>query len=198
MAKSEGNFLTLAELESKGYSPLIFRYLTLGAHYRTPLNFTWESLDAARTGIENLYRAVNDYYRQTQFKNYDENKLTSASKKSLNEYEILFDEAINDDLNTSQALGIFNEILNDGGSPTEKLELVKKFDQVFGLGLAGLPMEYSPENDEEIGGKVAEYNELRSNKQFIQSDALRNEIEALGYTVRDTAEGAYIVKRFFP
>lgn len=198
MAKSEGNFLTLAELGEKGYSPLVFRFLALGAHYRTPLNFTWESLDAAKNGIENLYRAVNDIYRETLLNASDHDE--DVDNRSLKIFKEKFDEAISDDLNTAQALAVLNDMLGSKAAGLQKLELVRNFDQVLGLGLSGLPMEYSPENDPELADKVAQYDELRSNKQFIQSDALRKEIEALesGYSVRDTSEGAYIVKRFFP
>jgi cysteinyl-tRNA synthetase len=191
MAKSEGNFLTLAELERRGYSPVIFRYLALGAHYRTPLNFTWESLDAAKSGLENLYEAVNDLYKQKMADG-------DPAKKTLKEYKTLFKEALNDDLNTSQALAVLHEMVADGGAATEKLELVKQFDAVLGLGLeTAMRDDAQDENNAEIAQKMRIYNELRSNKQFVQSDALRKEIEGLGYSIRDSKEGSFVKKRFF-
>jgi cysteinyl-tRNA synthetase len=190
MAKSEGNFLTLTELEAKGYHPLVYRYLVLGAHYRTRLNFTWESLDAARNGIERLYEAVNDLY--------GESASTKSPKKSLEQYVAEFRAAMDDDLNTPQALAILHEMLADGGNPKEKLTLVKQCDTVLGLGLEDAMADASvAENDPKIAEMARIYANLRGNKQFIQSDALRKEIEALGYSIRDTKDGSRIRKRFF-
>jgi cysteinyl-tRNA synthetase len=190
MAKSEGNFLTLTELEAKGYHPLVYRYLVLGAHYRTRLNFTWESLDAARNGIERLYEAVNDLY--------GESASTKSPKKSLEQYVAEFRAAMDDDLNTPQALAILHEMLADGGNPKEKLTLVKQCDTVLGLGLEDAMADASvAENDPKIAEMARIYADLRGNKQFIQSDALRKEIEALGYSIRDTKDGSRIRKRFF-
>jgi cysteinyl-tRNA synthetase len=198
MGKSADNFITLADLEKKGYNPLVYRYFTLGAHYRTQLNFTWEALDAARNGLERLYRTIYDYSQQTTNPNYNESALNGGKEKfTLEEYEHNFIDAINDDLNVAKALGIMQEMLADHGSPSKKLILVKKFDKVFGLNLEK-PMEpYSFETDSKISAKATQYQQFRTSKQFVQSDALRKEIEDLGYTVRDTESGPYIVKKFF-
>jgi cysteinyl-tRNA synthetase len=193
MAKSEGNFLTLTELENKGYHPLVFRYLTLGAHYRTPLNFTWESLDAARNGIEGLYGSINELCEDKE-----KERREGSHKKTLKEYEAQFSAAIEDDLNTSQALATLYEMLADNGPTKEKLELVNRFDAVLGLGLESAMQPADQGADApEIAEMARIYNDLRSNKQFIQSDALRKEIEALGYSIRDTKDGSFIKKRFF-
>ncbi len=188
MAKSEGNTFTLTELEAKGYHPLVFRYLMLGAHYRTRLNFTWESLDAAKNGIERLYETINDHYERTE-------SMSGKPEKAVEEYEKLFCEAMEDDLNTPQALAVVHEMLADHGNPKEKLALVKQFDMILGLGLATAMK--TAEHTPEIAEKIRIYNELRSNKQFVQSDALRKEIEALGYDIRDTKDGSFVKKRFF-
>ncbi len=191
MAKSKGNFLTIGDLEKKGYGPLIFRYLVLGANYRTKLNFTWESLDAARNGLENLYRILNDYYQQVHAGQ------DAESGGDIQKYDDLFRDAVNNDLNTPQALAVFQEMLGSHLTPKEKLALSLKFDDVLGLGL-DIPMEYLPQNDPEISGKVEEYEMLRVNKQFKQSDALRKQIEGLGYSIRDTERGPLVSKIFFP
>jgi cysteinyl-tRNA synthetase len=198
MAKSEAEkFITLAELEKKGYAPVIFRYLVLGAHYRTKLNFTWESLEAARNGLERLYEEINDYFIQTQSKNYDEAKLISAKgAKTLQQYEEEFNLIINDDLNTPQALGILHAMLADNENPSRKLALLKKFDTVLGLGL-DVPMNFLAQEDEKVAEMKLKYQQCRANKQFVQSDALRKEIEALGFEVRDTENGPQVVKKFF-
>jgi cysteinyl-tRNA synthetase len=186
MAKSEKNFLTLSDVEKKGYNPLVFRYMVLGANYRTKLNFTWESMDAAKNGLERLYRTI---YDQKKFKGEE-------SGDGLKKYEELFAKVLDDDLNTSQALAVLHEMLESPASADAKLALAKKFDSVLGLRL-DIPMEYSPEKDEEVAQKAKEYEKLRTNKQFVQSDALRKEIEGLGYEVRDTESGPVILKKFF-
>lgn len=197
MAKSEGNFITLKDLQEKKYDPLVYRYFTFGAHYRTKLNFTWEALDAARNGIERLYRTINDYYIQTHTPGYDEKKLTPGKhQKTPEQYEEAFEEAINDDLNIPQALATLHDMLSDNGSPMKKLELVGKFDTILGLHLDS-PMQNPVKERIEIYKKLGEYEQFRANKQFVQSDVLRKEIEALGYSIRDTIHGPYLVKKFF-
>jgi cysteinyl-tRNA synthetase len=180
MAKSEGNFLTLADLEAKNYPAVIFRYLALGAHYRTPLNFTWESLDS--TYVELKSQSFNE----------------SGSENSTTDWDEKFDEALNDDLNTPKALAVLFEMLKDKDlESSEKCTLLEMFDEVLRLGIASFA-DMSWELPAEIEEMAEKYEEFRSNKQFIQSDALRKEIEGLGYMVRDTAEGASITKKFFP
>jgi cysteinyl-tRNA synthetase len=201
MAKSEGNVFTLAELEAKGYHPLVYRYLVLGAHYRTRLNFTWESLDAARNGLDRLYEAVNDLYEESTRAADDDSDAPAtrkAPKRSLEQYLAEFRAAMDDDLNTPRALAILHEMLADNGRPKEKLALVKQCDKVLGLGLESAMVNATAvENDPKIAEMARIYADLRGNKQFIQSDALRKEIEALGYSIRDAKDGSRIRKRFF-
>jgi len=200
MAKSEGNSLTLGELATRGYHPLVYRFLVLGAHYRTRLNFTWESLDAASVGIERLYETINDLYESACEANDDGDTptQTKAPKKSSEQYLAEFRAAMDDDLNTPQALAILHEMLADGGSPEEKLALVKQSDKILGLGLEdAMTSATATESDPKIMEMAHIYADLRGNKQFIQSDALRKEIEALGYSIRDTKDGSRIRKRFF-
>jgi cysteinyl-tRNA synthetase len=201
MAKSEGNSLTLTDLETKGYHPLVYRSLVLGAHYRTRLNFTWESLDAARNSIERLYETVNDLYEESARAadgERDAPAARKAPKKSLDMYLAEFRAAMDDDLNTPQALAILHEMLADNGDPKEKLALVKQSDKILGLGLENAMTGASAgEHDPKITEMARIYADLRGNKQFIQSDALRKEIEALGYSIRDTKDGSLIRKRFF-
>ena len=197
MSKSVGNFITIKDLLKK-YPVEVFRYLLLGTHYRNPLDYSEKNLEAATNGLERLYRTIYDYSQQTTAPGYDETSLNDGQgKTTLAEYEKQFSEALADDLNAPQALAVIHEMLADHGSPTGKLELIKKFDKILGLGLNAPMQPYSQENDQKIAGKIKEYEQFRANKQFVQSDALRKEIESLGYSVRDTESGPYIVKKFF-
>lgn len=196
MAKSEGNSLTLAELKKRGYHPLVYRYLVLGAHYRTKLNFTWEALGAARNGLENLYQEINDYYQKANSADKESSDAQEQSREIQQHYEQSFLQTINNDLDTPLVLGLVHATLSNSKIlPKEKLELLKKINEVLGLGL-DIPMN-QPSLSVKIEEKLKEYQQFRANKQFVQSDALRKEIEALGYSVRDTENGPYIVKKFF-
>lgn len=192
MAKSEADkFITLAELEKRGYDPLIFRYLVLGAHYRTQLNFTWESLDAARNGLENLYTRCLEVRDEARGEDEDPAPTDGAAWKTK------FDDAINDDINTPKALSVFFEMLKDENVQAgTKWILVHEFDEVLGIGIVDRLAKTSSIAPE-IGEKFTQYQHFRSNKQFTHSDSLRKEIEALGYSVRDEKIGSYIVKKFF-
>lgn len=188
MAKSEGNFITLAELEKRGYSPLVFRYLILGTHYRKKINFTWESLDAAKKGLEGLY----DHY--LALRDGDRKEEQRKDHGTLSAWQEKFDAALSDDLNTPQALAVmFDLVKNEDLSVKEKRVLFDGFDQTLGLNISGKAEEIPPH----ITAKLEKYNEYRTNKQFMQSDALRKELEALGYEVRDTDHGSRLVKKFF-
>jgi cysteinyl-tRNA synthetase len=197
MSKSLGNFITIKDFLKK-YPAEVFRYLLLGTHYRNPLDYSEKSLEAAKNSIERLYRIIYDYSQQTTSPHYNETLLNGGEENAtLEEYEKQFNEAIADDLNAPQALAVIHEMLAGHGSPIRKLELIKKFDGVLNLGLNVPTQPYSQEKDQKIAEKVREYAQFRANKQFVQSDALRKEIEALGYSVRDTENGPYIVKKFF-
>ena len=111
-------------------------------------------------------------------------------------YENDFAEAINDDLNIPKALAILQDILTSSLSDPKKLVLMKKFDEVLGLNL-DTPMQNPINEKMEVYKKLREYAQSRDNQQFDKSDALRKEIEALGFSVRDTEHGSYVVKKYF-
>ena len=119
MAKSEGNQITLATLEEKGFSPLTYRYFLLMAHYRTPVTFSWEALKAAG----------NAYYKLQKFIS----SLPSGGKVDL-AYRAEFKEKLENDFNTPQALAVLWTMVKDKEvSPENKLATLLDFDQVLGL-----------------------------------------------------------------
>jgi cysteinyl-tRNA synthetase len=186
MSKSLKNFYTLKDIEAKGFNPLSFRYLILGTHYRRKLNFTWESLAAAENGLNNLYAAYAGICGEAE----KEEAGKPARKKEVAGYEKIFKEAINDDLNTSKAFAVAWKVIKDRKLPAkEKIKLLDSFDKVFGLKISeGLKQSRSA-IPKEVEDLLALREQARVNKQFIQADALRKNIEALGYTVEDTPEG---------
>jgi cysteinyl-tRNA synthetase len=188
MAKSEGNFYTLADLEEKQFSPLAFRYLVLGAHYRTKLNFSFESLHAAQSTLMHLYN------RYRELKLHEQVRLISAPGL-FERYRTEFWDALNNDLNTPQAVGILHQALGNAlVLPKEKVKLLEEFDAVLGLGLRDQKLKAMkiPNNVQLL---LARREEARRNKQFIQSDALRDEIDGLGFIIIDTPEGPQLRKK---
>ena len=105
MAKSLGNFYTLQDIENRSFKPSSFRYLILTSHYRSKLNFTWNSLKAAQNAMNNLI-----YNLQSTTNNQ---QLTANNDKKIKGYEKLFLTAINDDLNTPKAIAVIWQIIKN-------------------------------------------------------------------------------------
>lgn len=177
-SKSTGGFYALSGLESQGYSPLHFRYLCLQTHYRKPLQFSFESLDAARNAFERLKRKVIEL-RATSHKGEDKRA----------EYEPLFHRAINDDLNIPEALQIFLKTLDDDTFDSAKrLALLEHFDSVLGLGVADMK-EAKLEIPKEVQQLVLDREAMRKAKRWAEADILRQRILERGFKVEDTPQG---------
>jgi cysteinyl-tRNA synthetase len=192
MSKSLGNFYTLKDLKEKNFSPLAYRFLVLQAHYRSQLNFTWESLGAASQAYsrlkENITRRLNS--------DYSENR--EEVLNLINSFPTKFLEIISDDLDSPKALAelnVFIKNIPDNLTILEKevfSKTIQKVDEILGLSL--LEVEQVGEVPQEVVD-LAEKRELsRKHQQFAQSDALRKEIEQLGYLVQDGPQG-YILKK---
>ncbi len=177
MAKSAGNFYTLRNIIDQGYAPLAYRYLTLTAHYRKQLNFTWESLTAAQTALNKLEDIMRD--------------LAGSELGEVNEkYHQQFITSLNDDLNAPQALATVWEVVNDAAlSPAEKKATLLDFDQILGLGLDQIkPLEIPAE----VQKLVEERETARKSGDFSASDTIRDQIEKLGFKIDDSPTGPKI------
>jgi cysteinyl-tRNA synthetase len=179
MSKSLGNFYTISEVIEKGFDPLALRYLFLGAHYRDTLNFTWDSLEAAQNGLKNLKSQVLNLKSQT-----DRTALSPEKEKKIDEYRVRFMEALNDDLNTPQAMAVAWEMLKSNIPSNDKYDLMMSFDEVLGLRLS----EDKPElmETDEIKDLRLKREHLRREKKFEEADAIRKQIEEKGYEVKDS------------
>ncbi len=176
MSKSLNNFYTLRDIEKKGFSPLVYRYLVLQNHYRTPLNFTWDSLGAAQNGLEHL---------QSKY-------LELGEKTGLidQEYKNKFRQAMDNDLETPQALAFVWDLLkNQAVSNADKKATILDFNKVLGLGLSKLK---EIEISAEIQKLIDEREIARQNKDFQKSDELRQQINNLGFEIKDTSVGPKI------
>lgn len=189
MAKSGENFLTLDLITQKGFDPLAYRYLVLTAHYRSKLNFTWESLAAAEQSLQRLYGLVLEL---------QENRTKSAKTKILSGYKKAFVEALHDDLQTPKALAVLWNLANDYRKNSDKfsskevLALIYDFDRVLGLGLKNIKPEKVPT---EIKKLADEREEARKSKDWIKADELRKKIESKKYSIKDTPRGFEITRR---
>lgn len=181
MSKSAGTFITLDDIRNKGFDPLAFRLLVLQAHYRSKLNFTWESLHAAQESLTKI---------RTLFITLLKNSVQSVDKN------VRFIEAMNNDLNTSHALAVFYEHLshiNDIKFDQEKLRaILLDMNRIFGLGLETLVKESVPD---EITRLIRERNEARRKNDWEEADSLRNKSESLGWKLEDNEAGDTSAKK---
>jgi len=178
MSKSLSNFYTLDDIEKKGFEPLDFRYLVLGAHYRSKLNFTWEALEAAKNARERLKRFVAD------------NKDDDGEVCQI--YKTRFNLKIDDDLNTPEALAVVWDLVKDvETSMGKKIATLKYFDDtILGFGLfekADIPTE--------IAKLAEERKAAREAKDYAKSDELRKEIEHKGWKIEDLTGNNYKITK---
>lgn len=198
MAKSAGNFTTLATLKEKGINPLAYRFFALGAHYRTPMNFSWEALSGSQNGLEHLYnqiRAINmsAVIHAGHLLVAGEKKVYDKKGMINTEYKNKFLEAINDDLNTPQALAIVQELLKSDLPAEYKLATVLDFDEVLGLNLKQVFLKTEQELPQNILELAEKRKKAKATKNFSESDDLRKQIEAKGYKVEDRVDEEQII-----
>lgn len=181
MAKSEGKIITVKNLVEKGFDPLAFRYLCMTAHYRSELVFTWESLQAAQNALFTLREHVRKLSEDIEGKR-------EWSKKA-EEYRGKFLGAMNDDLNTPEALALVWKLVRDEKeiSHREKYELLLEFDRIFALDLnRELIREELPKEAEEL---IRKREQARKAKDWKKADQIRQQLKAIGIIIEDTPQG---------
>ncbi len=191
MSKSSDNFLRIQTLIDKGYDPLDYRYFCLQSHYRKELTFSWEGMDAARTGLRRLREKVCRLSREQSKLVTRAKRAGHASKASWSREE--FAGAINDDLNMPEALATTWKLIDDPDvEDAEKLATIKEFDKVLGLKLDEKKDVCIPESIQQL---IIERNEAREKKDWGKSDDLRNKIEEQGFIVKDGPDGTKVLKK---
>ncbi len=192
MSKSLGNIITMRHLVEKGCKPVSLRYVFVSSHYRSKLNFTWESIKDASHALERLNRFVE------KLRDYE------SSAKDNEEISTLvpltgerFEREMDNDLNTPGAFAVIFELmgrvnlaLEEGKLGTENAkavyELMQKFDSVLGI----LTPEEKEELPAEIRALIEERENARRMKDFRLADELRKKIEEKGFVLEDTKHGA--------
>ena len=187
MSKSGGTFVTLQTLRDKGYDPLDYRYLCLTAHYRTQLEFTYESLDAARKSLQTLRKETLAAQAAVKPGEVLTEKL-AASKNS-------FQAAMEDDLNAPKALAVVWETLRGNElNAAEKVEFVKFADGILALDLFRKEEVKEEKLPAEIEALLQQRADARKVKDYKKSDELRDALAAAGYRVKDTPQGQQVEK----
>jgi cysteinyl-tRNA synthetase len=185
MSKSAGDFLTLQTLVDRGFHPLAYRLMCLQAHYRSELEFSWENLAAASTRLKRLVQAVAALR--------DRATGTTGTGANLDAYRAQLDDAVSDDLNTPKALPALDSLIADKRlSPADRLAALSDFDAVLGLDLLSLgraDLRVRPASaridNAGIEDRLAARREARAAKDFARSDAIRDDLGALGVEVMD-------------
>jgi len=183
MSKSKHNFYTLADIEAKGFDSLALRYLFLTAHYRSKINFTWKSLEAAEHALNILREHIIELKSS-------ENK-ESEGREKVESYRTKFLEAINDDMDTPAALStVWESVHEKDVDNRSKLELLLKFDEVLGLGLKDVKQKEEQEMSDETRELIKNREELRRQGKYGEADEIRKRLDReFNIIVEDTPEG---------
>ena len=183
MSKSGGTFVTVDVLKEKGYEPLAYRYLCLGAHYRTQLEFSYESLDSAAKSLKNL---------RTSVQQLGEERLETAHVQA---WKDKFTAAMEDDLNAPKALALAWEALRSADlTAPEKREFIAFADAILALDLSA-PVARAEEVPAAVQALLDQRATARKAKDWQKSDELRGAILQAGYVVKDTPQGQQVTKK---
>jgi cysteinyl-tRNA synthetase len=184
MAKSAQNIRRVTDLANEGVDPLAYRWLTFQTRYRSEMDFTWEAMETAHQRVKQLRRHVAEWGEPST-------ELGVAAK----EFAARFQQAVSNDLDMPSAVRVVNDLDRTTEIlPGEKRALLASFDQVLGLDLER-KARAAWEPTEEIGRLVAERDAARASRDYARSDELREELQAMGLEVMDTAEGTRVRPR---
>lgn len=195
MSKSAGNFFTVRDILEK-YDPQVVRFFMLSAHYRSPLNFSAELMEAAANGLERIVTAVSNLNfllekaENAQLRAEEERLLEEAK-----EFKMKFEEAMEDDFNTADAIAAIFELVKFANTNTgadssaaylsELIDRIKELSDVCGLAVEkkeGLL-------DDKIEALIEERQAARKARNFGRADEIREELAARGILLEDTREG---------
>lgn len=195
MSKSLGNFFTVREIEQK-YDLQVLRFFMLSAHYRSPLNFSADLMEAARSGLERILTAAENLKRLKD-SGIDGNMTAEEEElcEKAQEFEKKFEDAMEDDCNTADAGSAVFELVkfintNASGQNT-KAFLGRLYDELHVLcDVLGIIIEKEEEIlDADIEKMIQERQEARKNKDFARADQIRDELAQKGIILKDTREG---------
>ena len=181
MSKSLGNVYLLDDIVNRGYDPLVYRLFNFSCHYKGKLNFTWEGIESASVALNRLREGYQKHLAGN----------ANISDDVIAEIENKFHQAINDDLNMPLAMSAVWEAVKYQDKSPKMAELLEKFDTVLGLKITEKKEEKIPQ---EILDLVEQRKIARQDKNWTESDRLRDLIAEKGYSVKDTKDGVEVSK----
>ena len=199
MSKSLNNFFTVRDI-AKEYDLEAVRLFMLSAHYRSPINFSRDQIEAANASLNRLYTARNSL--KFQVENGEDRPLNDEEKaftERLKGYEKRFDDAMDDDMNTADALGAIFELVRDANvtlaQGASRMAAKSAMDSLESIcDVLGILSKKEEELPEEIALLVRERAEARKNRDWAKSDELRDRIIKAGYILEDTKQGQKVRK----
>lgn len=199
MSKSLGNFYTLRDLLKKGYKGNEVRYLLLTAHYREPLNFTMDGLNAARSAISRIEDCLN---KLREISDSGSGQAKEADKTSEQKTPVLneFEKALDNDFNLPAAWAVVFEWIRDLNklmqenkiTPAQAANELAAWDKINSV--LGVIIQYETNPPPEIVSLVEERQIARKNKDFARADAIRSELRSKGWWIEDTPRGPRLKK----
>ena len=192
MSKSLGNVYLLKDIKEKGYDPLVYKLFCYTASYRNKLNFTWEGIESTSKALERMRIGYKTHKNGTD-------KIEAQDKENLKQIEENFHKAINDDMNMTLAVSYVWEAIKYPKKLKEVSELLEKMDTVLGIEINKEINSNKQENmeqeiPEEIKELIEQRQKAREEKNWQESDRIRDLIKEKGYLVKDTKEGMKIEK----
>jgi cysteinyl-tRNA synthetase len=184
MSKSLNNLYTLEDLKNKGYDPLVYRMFNFSSHYRNKINFTWDALESAKISLNRLKEG---YLKHAE-------GIEDIEDSLIKVYENRFLEAINDDLNMPVALSIVWEIIKNPVKSKKLKDLLIKFDNILGFNLNDYTGVEENDYSDEIIELINLRNKARENKNWVESDRIRDVLIEKGYKVKDGKDGTILEK----
>ena len=203
MSKSLGNFFTVRDVAQE-FDYEVIRFFMLSAHYRSPINFSKDLMESSKSALDRIYNCLetlkflSSTAETAELKNNVEVEIIQKLKARREE----FIEAMDDDLNTADAISVMFEIVSDANvelgaekKPSKyavdyAYNLLKELGDVLGL----LQHEKEEEVPEEVTALLEERAAARAEKNWAKSDEIRDKIGSLGYTVKDTRQGQQLIK----
>jgi len=200
MSKSLNNFFTVRDVAEKyGYEPI--RYLMLSSQYRSPINYSTDIIEQCKSALDRLYNCLEDLEFLAKNAVSGEKDGEEAVKEKLLTHKTDFTEAMDDDLNTADAISALFELARDINSnlnaqtaPSKELcdyalKLYKELADVLGL----LYVEKKNELDDDVQKLIDLRTQARKEKNWAEADRIRDELKAKGITIKDTPQGTIVV-----
>ena len=199
MSKSLGNFFTVRDI-AKEFDLEAVRMFMLSAHYRSPINFSRDMIEQAKASLDRLYTARDHY--SFLLENAKDGEMGEKETELMAKVKAVregFDSAMDDDMNTANAIGQLFELVREANAALNENSVKSAIQAVLDTmdeltGVLGILRRKTDEKDDEVEKLLAARAEARANKNWAESDRLRDLITSMGYTLKDTKQGQQITK----